>query len=71
MTKTAKERLIRDIAHKLGSLREYTLHEVAFFVDYIEEREQRDIQLSPKELEELKKIKLEMNQGEYHTLEEL
>lgn len=71
MAKIAREKLIKNIAHKLGGLKEYSLCEVEFFVDYIDEREKKEIQLSARELAELKKTELEIKRGEYHTLEEL
>ncbi len=71
MTRMAKESLLKNITHKLKGLKEYTLNEVAFFVDYIQEREKSEILLSTKELEKLKKTKLKMRQRQPHTLEEL
>jgi len=52
--KMTKEGLIKNITHKLEGLKERTLNEVDFFVDYIREREKNEILLSTKELEKLK-----------------
>ena len=40
-------------------------------MDYLEEREKKEVQLSVRELAELKKTELEMKKGEFHTLEVL